>query len=378
MNVAEIVLPFEFTQPTLEIEDITTTLNDQSKWTVWSGTTALTSYGAYGAATKDEATPVEMYLPMYEAFDAWATKYTAHKDQVKYYRLSNSDASVTLLGKPANSPASLADLTYTSTWSDWDTHANDASVTYNAAGEEVEKKVSVKASFSHYGVYAEPKVTNFDLTFASLLNHSTLKMAAGKETLVVNTGTHDVFISNDDLDLTSPKGGKFFLFDGLDKNDNVVLRKNLNALSFNEEQHGFMTEDQFFAFDANRYAINFKAKAKNAKDGAITYNIKIVDPDRNPVSGYDWAYDLVTGKRTYTLPAPDPDDITIYRVKAVSKENKPAGAATNATVVSGHTGGMVIQLPTKVADQEEVEITMTVEDGLGFTNDLKFTVKKIM
>ena len=46
-------------------------------------------------------------------------------------------------------------------------------------------------------------------------------------------------------------------------------------------------------------------------------------------------------------------------------------------MVGAHTGGIVIQLPTAVADQEEVEITLTIEDGLGFTNDLKFTVKKI-
>ena len=46
-------------------------------------------------------------------------------------------------------------------------------------------------------------------------------------------------------------------------------------------------------------------------------------------------------------------------------------------MVGGHTGGMVIQLPTAVADQEEVEITLTISDDLGFKKDLKFVVKKI-
>ena len=376
MNVAEIVLPFEFTQPTLEIEEITTTLNDQSKWTVWSGTTALTSYGAYGAATKDEATPVEMYLPMYEAFDAWATKYTAHKDQAKYYwlkQVGNND--VTFLGDEDKLPPAgtgrgsdvslYPDLQYTSTWTDWNTYADDASV----RGNNVEKKVPVDARFHHYGVYPEPKVTGFTLTFASLLKHSTLKMAAGKESLKVNTGTHDVFISNDDLDLRTPKEigeGKFFLFDGLDGNEAVVARKTLNETSFNEEQRGFMTVDEILT----QVPTLFHANAK--ENPSVTYNFTYAGEVK-------WTIDPQTGKRTYKVEAPDGTNIKIYKVPAMPKVKDKDGYVLDPThtMIGGHTGGIVIQLPTTVADQHEVLITMNVRDYLGFTNDLTFTVKKI-
>ena len=361
--VASIVLPFELSQPTLNI----TRIND--KWTVWSGTTALTSYGAYGPATKDNGTPAKMYLPMYEAFKAWTTKYTVFDKEAVYYWLKQadknnaSDPTVQFLGQPAGTDVHLdPNLTYSSTWSVWDTYAADASVTKDGT-KEVEKKVSVKASFSHYGVYAEPKVTNFDLTFASLLKHSTLKMAAGKETLVVNTGTHDVFISNDNLDLTTPVGGKFFLFDGIDGNETVVARKTLNEASFNEEQRGFMTVNEIYQ------EARFEAKDKN---GSTTYDFR-----RGGKAG--WKIDPQTGKVSYTVPAPDARYIKIYQVDAVSKRkgSDTEVADVEGTLVGGHTGGLVIQLPTSVADQEEVVITMNVRDGLGFTNKLQFTVKKI-
>ena len=372
-KVAAFTFKFQLTQPTTL--DITRT-ND--KWTVWSGA-ALTSYGAYGDdATTDPGSEVKMYLPMYEAFKAWTTEYTVYDNQAKYYWLkqadkdNNSDRDVTFLGKAAGTNVHLDnDLTYTSTWSDWKTYTDDASVTYDATtGAEVEKKVSVQALFHHYGVYPEPKVANFDLTFASLLNHSTLKMAAGKETLVVNTGTHDVFISNDNLDLTTPMGGKFFLFDGLDKNENVVSRKTLNETSFNEEQRAFMTVDEIFNKD------NFYARAKNGpakgKPGVVEYQFS------EETAG--WTINPETGKRTYTIGDPDADNIKIYKIPAISKVKDTWDYLIDPehTMIGGHTGGIVIQLPTKVADQEEVEITLTVEDGLGFTNDLTFTVKKIM
>ncbi|WP_298074919.1 hypothetical protein [uncultured Bacteroides sp.] len=361
--VASIVLPFELSQPTLNI------IRTNDKWTVWSGA-ALTSYGAYGPATKDNGTPAKMYLPMYEAFKAWTTKYTVFDKEAVYYWLKQadkdnvSDPTVQFLGQPAGTDVHLnPNLTYSSTWSQWATWANDASVTYNAAGAEVEKKVSVKASFSHYGVYPEPSVTNFDLTFASLLKHSTLKMAAGKETLVVNTGTHDVFISNDNLDLTTPVGGKFFFFDGIDGNETVVARKTLNEASFNEEQRGFMTVNEIYQ------EARFEAKAKN---GSTTYDFR-----RGGKAG--WKIDPQTGKVSYTVPAPDAQYIKIYQVDAVSKRQGVSNevADLEGTLVGGHTGGLVIQLPTSVADQEEVLITMNVRDGLGFTNKLQFTVKKI-
>ena len=373
-EVAAFTFKFQLTQPTYV--DIRT--ND--KWTRWSGSN-LISYGAYGDKTQDLGSAGRMFLPMYEAFEAWDTEYTKYDDRARYYwlkQVGNND--VTFLGDEDKLPAGRGsdvslnpDLQYTSTWRDWNTYADDASVVVTTDAQdnkvENEKKVPVDARFHHYGVYPEPKVKGFTLTFASLLNHSTLKMAAGKESLKVNTGTHDVFISNDDLDLRTPKEigeNKFFLFDDLDENENVVLRRRLNETSFNEEQRGFMTVDEILT----QVSTLFHANAK--ENPSVTYNFTYAGEVK-------WTIDPQTGKRTYKVEAPDGTNIKIYKVPAMPKVRDTHSYVLDPehTMIGGYTGGIVIQLPTTVADQEEVEITLTVQDYLGFTNDLKITVKKI-
>ena len=363
MNVAEIVLPFEFTMPTL---DITTDTGNFTQWTTdKNGEEYLVSYGAY--AVDAENNDYTMYLPLYEAFKAWTKEYTVYDDNAKYYKLNRKGNVGAILGTNKNneSRSLYPYLTYSTTWTDWNTFTHKA----NPTKDNDEKTTEVGVDYAHYGVYHQDLFTGgktnnqFVLQFASLLNHSTLKMAAGKETLVVNTGTHDVFISNDNLDLTTPMGGKFFLFDGLDKNENVVARKSLNETSFNEEQRPFMTENEIYN------TTNFEAKAKN---GSTTYEVITGD-----ITG--WNIDKETGEISYVLPEPDATNIKIYHVPAAPKRKANDGEVLDEkkTMVDGTPGGIVIQLPTSVADQEEVEITLTVKDNLGFTNDLKFTVKKI-
>ena len=150
------------------------------------------------------------------------------------------------------------------------------------------------------------------------------------------------------------------------RNRNETLFKLIdsNEASFNEEQRGFMTVDEIFN------VANFSAKAKT---GSTTYNNFI------NAGKAGWAIDAQTGKLSYTIGTPDASQIKIYQVDAAAKRPAVPGEVINpaTTMVGAHTGGIVIQLPTAVADQEEVEITLTIEDGLGFTNDLKFVVKKI-
>ena len=364
-----IVLPFEFTQPTLDIT------RENDKFTQWSSDyKTLTAYGAYGHKERKNDTQNQfntykndkMYVPMYEAFKAWTTEYTEYDENAPYYTLTNNDKdNVLLLGKGKGVPAYLEDdLKYLAAdWAEWNTSIEDA----KPGDENAEKQVKVTANFKHYGVYPEEKVTDFTLVFGSFLKNSTMKMADGKETLVVNTGTHDVFISNDDLNLLTPKDGKFFLFDGIKADGTVVYRKTLNEASFNEEQRGFMTVNEIFNVK------NFSAKDKNGSYDDYKFEIK--------QQGYEYDIDYQTGKRTLKItenPA-EKETIKIYQIPAISAEkatdDEVADPAT--TWLGAHTGGMVIQLPKSVADQEEVEITLTVKDDLGFTNDLKFTVKKI-
>ena len=345
---------FQLTQPALTIT------HENDKFSVWSednnGYETLTSYGAYANN--------KMYLPMYEAFKAWTTEYTVYDANAEYYNVSqNTVADVTLLGKGQNVVGKFdSDLEYSTTWNAWNTYVNDARVTYDVNGKQVERKVVVEPIFHHFGVYPEDQVKDFDLVFASLLNHSSLKMVEGKETMITKTGTHEVFISNSELNLTTPMNGKFFLFDGIDANEKVVKRATLNEQSFNEEQRPFM-----LVSNVTNIA-NFTAKAKN---GSTTYQFQAATAS--------WTIDPQTGKVDYAIGTPDATKIKVYTIDAVAKRQAVTGEVLDPTktMVGGHTGGMVIQLPKAVADQEEVEITLTISDDLGFKKDLKFVVKKI-
>ncbi|MBV4064076.1 DUF4988 domain-containing protein [Phocaeicola vulgatus] len=345
---------FQLTQPALTIT------HENDKFSVWSednnGYETLTSYGAYANN--------KMYLPMYEAFKAWTTEYTVYDANAEYYNVSqNTVADVTLLGKGQNVVGKFdSDLKYSTTWNAWNTYVNDARVTYDVNGKQVERKVVVEPIFHHFGVYPEDQVKDFDLVFASLLNHSSLKMVEGKETMITKTGTHEVFISNSELNLTTPMNGKFFLFDGIDANEKVVKRATLNEQSFNEEQRPFM-----LVSNVTNIA-NFTAKAKN---GSTTYQFQAATAS--------WTIDPQTGKVDYAIGTPDATKIKVYTIDAVAKRQAVTGEVLDPTktMVGGHTGGMVIQLPKAVADQEEVEITLTISDDLGFKKDLKFVVKKI-
>ena len=359
-NVAEIVLPFEFTQPTL---DITPDTGNFTQWTTdANGEEVLMAYGAY----KENGANWNMYLPLYEAFKAWTKEYTEWDDNAEYYTLEknvdDSGYSVLMGATAKNDAKSLnPNLKYSTNWADWNTYV----VTSKGAAEKI---IPVKTTYSHYGVYPEKLFTGgntenqFNLVYASLLKNSSMKMADGKETLVVNTGTHDVFISNEILNLTTPMKGKFFLFDGIDADGKKVERKTLNEASFNEDQRGFMTVADLFN------TANFTAKAKN---GATTYTFT--------TGTIGWSIEPETGKVSYTVGTPDATQITIYEVPAASKRPANTGEVLDpsTTMVGAVTGGIVIQLPTSVADQEEVEITLTVKDDLGFSNALKFVVKKI-
>ena len=359
-TVAVLTFPFELQQPTL---DITRDTGNFTQWTTdANGEELLMAYGAY----KENGANWNMYLPLYEAFKAWTKEYTEWDDNAEYYTLEknvdDSGYSVLMGATAKNDAKSLnPNLKYSTNWADWNTYV----VTNKGAAEKI---IPVKTTYSHYGVYPEKLFTGgntdnqFNLVYASLLKNSSMKMADGKETLVVNTGTHDVFISNEILNLTTPMKGKFFLFDGIDADGKKVERKTLNEASFNEDQRGFMTVADLFN------TANFTAKAKN---GATTYTFT--------TGTIGWSIEPETGKVSYTVGTPDATRITIYEVPAYSKRPANRGEVLDpsTTMVGAVTGGIVIQLPTSVADQEEVEITLTVKDDLGFSNALKFVVKKI-
>ena len=364
MNVAEIVLPFEFTQPTL---DITPDTGNFTQWTTdANGEEYLMSYGAYDDKS--------MWLPLYEAFKAWTKEYTKYDANAEYYKLYKTTNTGYLMGDyTANVKHALdSDLKYTTVWQDWKTYTGAADA---ATNDDEEMVMTVYAEYSHYGVYPETLFTGgktdnkFELVFASLLKNSTVEMAEGSETLVAKAGTNDVFISDDILNLTTPMKQKFYLFDGLNGGTKVD-REELNKKSFNEEQRPFITVDELFAIDDGKSAV-VTAKDKN---GTEEHKHTVSVGTWNDAM---WVIDPVSGERSYNLGDPDPAEIKIFNVPAFPAVQDPNHKWSAANVVEGHTGGMAIQLPKSIADKEEIEFTITLRDDLGFTNELKFTVTKL-
>ena len=360
MNVAEIVLPFEFTQPTL---DITPDTGNFTQWTTkTNGEEVLMSYGAYDNTT--------MWLPLYEAFKAWTKEYTEYDANAEYYKLYKTTNDGYLMGDyTINKKHKLdSELEYTTVWKSWKTYTGAAT----AAANNEELTMTVKTEYSHYGVYPETLFTGgetdnqFELVFASLLKNSTVEMAEGSETLVAKAGTNDVFISDDILNLTTPMKQKFYLFDGLNGGTKVD-RVELNKKSFNEEQRPFITVDQLFEKYNNKLVVSAKDK-NGTKEHTVT-----VGTWANTM----WVIDPVSGERSYNLGDPDPAEIKIFNVPAFPAVQDPNHQWSAANVVEGHTGGMAIQLPSSIADKEEIEFTITLRDDLGFTKALKFTVTKL-
>ena len=360
--IASIVLPFELTMPTL---DITPDTGNFTQWTTdKNGEEYLVSYGAY----KSDG---YMYMPLYEAFKAWTKEYTEYDDNATYYKLCKIEKGGYLMGKSVLNTYYPLDgnLQYTATWEDWNTYTANA----KAGEENAELNFAVGVQYAHYGVYGQKLFTGgktdnqFVLQFASLLNHSTLKMAEGSETLVAEAGKNDVFISNDNLNLTTPMGQKFYLFDGL-SGGLKVARADLNKNSFNEVQRPFITvEDLFTVEDGKSVVVSAKEKK-----GTKEYSVRVGNWNNSM-----WVIDPVSGKRSYNLGAPNNSDIKIFNVPAFPAVKDPTHQWTAANVVEGHTGGMAIQLPESIADKEEIEITITLNDVIGFTKELKFSVTKL-
>ena len=370
LEVSKMNFTFELQQPTM---DITPDAGNFSQWTNDPDTNEeiLLSYGAYG----EEGTT--MYLPLYESFKAWTKEYTEYDDNAKYYTLSEAAGNKAFIIKDEDKGEAQSldnNLNYTTEWAEWSTKHTDAKAVNNA-----EKSVKVTTNYHHYGVYPETLFTEnndnqFILRFASLLKHSSLMMAEGSETLIANAGTNDVFISDDILNLLTPKGQKFYLFDGLNSGGRVIARAELNRNSFNEEQRPFVTVDELFEMKDGRSVV-VTARDKNAPSN--THTVVVGKWNTGKGDPTHWTIDPLTGEISYVLPDFEGDDIKIFNVKAAAA--RPATDADNVAVdvIQGHTGGMAIQLPPTLADKEDIEIIITLRDRLCYTNTLKFNVRKI-
>ena len=327
LEVSKMNFTFELQQPTM---DITPDAGNFSEWTADPKTKEeiLMSYGAYG-----ENSNGTMYLPLYESFKAWTKEYTEYDDNAKYYTLYDAiNNGAYILGKEftlANHPSLDPDLKYTTVWADWNTYAIGA----QAGANNAEKSVMVTTEYHHYGVYPEDLFTDgeknqFRLVFASLLKNSDLKMAAGYEKLIASADKNVVFISDEMLNLTTPKNQKFYLFDGLNQGA-VITRAELNRNSFNENQRPFI--------DVNDLNKVVTAKDKN---GSTTHTVIASNWDKTM-----WRINPQTGERYFDLGAAHATSIKVYNIPAFPVVNDPTHKWSAADYVQGYTGGLAIQLP---------------------------------
>lgn len=408
-TVAKIVLPFEFTQPTL---DITQT---DSRFTQWynqndnNGNLVNRYLYAYGPMCDDNERT--MYLPLYDAFDAWVPAgngIVAHSDYVpnaEYYTMNfvnPTDVFAWGKGAGAQTAALDNDLDYNARYhylrSIADANAIAAGV---AATPQYEIEVPMDVDYKFYGVYPATqdqikyytdgtgsKVTGFRLVYASWLKHSTLKMK--ESSYNTERGTHILFLDNDDLNFATPKGDAFYLFDDIDANGAVVLRKTKNGDSFNEvDQHPFTTFDSTPATSINWSAKIFTSglfegsgshfSAKQAE--GLQASVRVASPvvlNVGTVGTAISAFDLNTTTGDVTVKASSitehATDIKVYMVPSIASKSDSRVAIG---IQKAFRGGMIIQLPTSITDGESVIVTVTLKDYWGYTNKFDITIKKL-
>ena len=403
-EVATIELPFEFAEPTLDIEQVD---GEFTKWgsvhvgydannnKVWER--ALYVYGIYSNG--------QMRLPLYDSFAAWKAKgsetgvtrnYQAYVDNAEYYSMTfaTRKAGTEVFGKTAVNTWFALDnaLDYSAQYAGLKTYADNNVLVAAAASTDVDGKQQlelrnpVEVVYKHYGVYLAKgtveknadgdvvtkngKIDNddFHLVYASWLKHSTLEMAA--ENYNTARGSHVAVITNDDLNFTTPKGDAFYLFNGISASGKVVERAALNATFDEIDQHPFSTIAQLFASGSKAIT------AKNA-DGAKQDGLTVING--GVLNSKDvCTINLVNGEVSLDLTkeqfAAHTTNVLVYYVS-------PLAQAANDAVATGvrqaFEGGMVVVLPKNFTDQESAIVTITLEDKWGYKNSVDINVTKL-
>ena len=153
--VASIVLPFEFTQPTLDIT------RENGEKAIWTSDTELRLYG--------DKVGNYMYAPLFEAFTtAYEKEYSKFIPNAEYYVLKGNPKYNIYDGKimdytydKLNAP--LTEIAYSSKAEEWETYIHK--------GDVNSSEIEIFAEYNFYGVYpaTEEQVKDFTLVFASLL-----------------------------------------------------------------------------------------------------------------------------------------------------------------------------------------------------------------
>ena len=347
--VASIILPFEFTQPTL---DITRVNGEKAIWN--DKKNVLSIYG-------DLVNENYMYVPFYEAFTtAYATQYSKFGPSARYYTLSNAyedDAILRMynakfLGRNYEllENVSLTDIVYSSKAAEWNTWA------YAGYVNDEDYAFNIIADYKFYGVYPATKeqVSDFTLRFASLLGDA--KKVEAKKEFTSNNVTREVVLTDADFTLVDALDDTFYLFDGVKADGNVDKRSDMNLRQgFEEGTEGFATN--FTLANANASAYYYK----NGNKVAIPVSVGAVDTNAT------FETNTNTKTRAWVPGATSATNVIVTDLNA----NEAIKAQGYAAV----PGGIMIQLPSSIDTTEPVTIEFKLKDVFGVTKTLKVVVK---
>lgn len=344
--VGTVVLPFEFTQPTLDI----TRVNGEKA--IWNDKgTVLKLYG-------DLVDNDFMYAPMFEAFTkAYSTKYSAFVPNARYYKLSHDSEAglpITFRAKflgydyPSLENVPLTNIAYSAKANEWNTWGLSD---YVVEGYEF----PIVANYKFYGVYdaTAKQVPNFKLIFASLLGDA--KTVKANKEFTSNNVTRDIVLTDADFTLVDALGDNFYLFDGVKADGNVENRSDMNLRQgFEEGTEGFATNYELANANATAYYY------KNGVKTALPVTVGAVGTNAT----------LVTNTNTLTR-AWEPGTVSATNVIIT---NIPATEAIKPNFAA-IPGGVMIQIPSSVGTTEPVTIDFELVDVFGVTKTLSVTVK---
>lgn len=370
-KLATIVLPFEFTQPELDI----TRVNGEKA--IWTSETELRVYG--DKVVKDDVP--YMYTPLYEAFTtAYAKQYSEFVPTAEYYKLTNDGVDVGFnpyyrghvviddtyeFGLDAN----LNEINYSATAKEWNTYTANMLAIQQGVG------IPIHAEYYLYGVYpaTEEQVKDFTLKFSSLLGDGNVK--ANSE-FTSTTVTREIVLTDKDFTLVDALKDQFYLFDGVKDDGNVIKRSELNSnQKFEEGTEGFEL-DFTLASLASTNGIKVKDANGNEIDG-IEIREGNISPD-------------VTSDEDGTVTVPDGKDVAFYVNPHTKTRGWAARTATDNTIIvtdlpakqadkpNGYAaipGGIMIQLPSSIGTTEPVTLEFELVDVFGVTKTLSVTVK---
>ena len=395
LEVSKMNFTFELQQPTLDIDRVA---GKFSTWTweeqVVNGEKVNVEHlNVYGHVVRQDKQN-KMFLPLYDSFTAWKPvdgktvtgEYQVYVDNAKYYdMIFNTPTGTTIMGVAGNTTnATVAiddnDAKEGITYEAQDANLNTRAL-QSAMKPQAELEVPIDVNYYYYDVY-DSKENDFDLRFASWLKDS--KLATKSATYATERATHQVMLTNDDINFTTPKGGAYYLFDDI-KNGKVATRAEINGETFNESNHypftGFSETPDSYGIEGLFTNTSGTAKYFSAVEvGNMTTPVTV---EAKVLNGDNFILEATTGNLQINPNSVKPvaDNIQVFMVPSWSERALTAAekavVSANVTKVNAFRGGMLVVLPSTYNEQDGAVITVTLTDAFGYTNSFKFTVTKL-